>query len=240
MTNPSLPVWRLILISLFALAGLSPVRISAWKLDEGEIKQVKPSVAITQGRVFKNPTQAEISGESFCLFLVEMQAALRACDQAGSGSAWISPDTWQVKEAFFADLNLDGNQEATLLVRRPYKPWPVDQYLPHGGRTKNFQDEKGFSYHIILIGFVAGEFREVWAGSAMVNPARQVFAADLDGDGGQELAALQYRYNEPEVNGSLVIWKWSGFSFSQVSRVEGPFSQLNLLQGEGRTWMLTQ
>ena len=102
-------------------------------------------------------------------------------------------------QAQISDLNRDGGPEATLLVWRPFQPWPVDQWLPHGGRIESFHDDQGNSCHIILIGWRGSAYGELWAGSALAGPVRSFAAADLNGDGSQELLTLEGSYAEAEV-----------------------------------------
>ena len=153
---------------------------------------------------------------------------------------WQSPESWQVKEAFFADLNLDGLSEAVLLVRRPFSPWPVDEFMPKGGRINNFQDKSGYSVHLILLRWVDGKFNEAWAGSSMADPIRNLYAVDLDGDGTQELAALEYKYDGNEQDGSIVIWSWNGFGFSLDARLSGTFGSLKIIENEYQKWLVVQ
>ncbi|RPI31849.1 MAG: hypothetical protein EHM70_10465 [Chloroflexota bacterium] len=142
--------------------------------------------------------------------------------------AWESPPHWQVKKAAMTDLNRDGRLEATLLVRRPFKPWPVDAFMPHGGRIDAYQDSHGYSCHIILIGWKRGAYRELWAGSAMSDPLLDIIAIDLDGDGRQELAALESRYDAlpGAPAGAITTWEWNGFGFTILARLPGSFNEL--------------
>jgi hypothetical protein len=119
-------------------------------------------------------------------------------------------------------LNRDRRPEVTLLVWRPFRPWPVDAWLPHGGRIQSFQDSNGSSCHIILIGWKQDAFREVWAGSALVDPVKRFAAADLMGDGKPYLVTLEGAYNDPPSAPSrrLSIWEWNGFGFSIVNELE--------------------
>ena len=49
---------------------------------------------------------------------------------SGNVIAWQSPSEWQIVQAAIADLNHDGQPEVVLLLWRPFRTWPVDQWLP--------------------------------------------------------------------------------------------------------------
>ena len=156
-------------------------------------------------------------------------------------SAWQSPEGWTVVQAQITDLNRDGRPEAALLVWRPFRSWPVDQWLPHGGRIDSFRDKSGNSCHIILIGWRGRAYGELWAGSALADPVRSFAAADLNGDGSQELLTLEGRYADAKSAAAraLKVWEWNGFGFSVVSGIEGTFHALALIQADaGRILVL--
>jgi hypothetical protein len=150
------------------------------------------------------------------------------------GMVWQSPAPWQVVQAEITDLNHDGQPEATLLVWRPFQPWPVDRWLPVGGRIGSFHDSVGDSCHLILVGRVRGRYAEVWAGSAMAEPVRVFAAADLNGNGSQQLVTLEGTYQEirSAPARALKVWEWNGFGFTIVSKVEGAFKQLAIVRTE--------
>lgn len=147
---------------------------------------------------------------------------------------WDSPATWTVQQAAWSDLNHDGHPEVTLLVRRPFAPWPVDKFLPYGGRINGNQDAAGMSSHVILIHWKKGLWKELWAGSALARPVRGFIIADMDGDGIQELVAREGKYQDtdPTSASTLAVWKWNGFGFDLVSRVQQPSHQINLIMSD--------
>jgi hypothetical protein len=144
-----------------------------------------------------------------------------------------------VKEVIASDLNRDGDQEFALLVWRPYEPWPIDRFLPQGGRIANFHDENGRSCHLILIGWDGEKYRELWAGSAMADPISHIAAGDIDDDGYDELLGIESRYDHPEV-GNLVIWKWQGFGFTLQDRINGKFSRFILVYSGDHLVVVTE
>ena len=145
---------------------------------------------------------------------------------------WQSPADWTVVQAEVTDLNHDGSPEAALLVWRPFRPWPVDRWLPVGGRIRAFHDAGGASCQIILIGWRGRAYGEVWAGSALAEPVRAFAVADLNGDGLQELITLEGSYAEARSAPArdLKVWDWNGFGFTVVSSVPGTFSKMALVQ----------
>ena len=235
----SLNVWRILLLSFLSIANLSLSSYSLWKLSEtGLSKQpIQPADFSTNLLTAKKQTQWE--GMDFCMDHVRETVSLRPCENEDGQLLWRSPESWRVKEAFFSDLNRDGTEELALLVWRTFQPWPVDRFLPHGGRIAEFHNLRGESCHLILIGMDGGKVREFWAGSAMADPIHDLNAVDLDGDGGQELAALEYAYDEDPTAAKLVIWKWNGFGFSLMTRRDGHFSTLLAVETGSGSALLT-
>ena len=139
---------------------------------------------------------------------------------------WSSPLEWDVKRIQVTDLNLDGQPELALLIWRDFAPWPIDAYIPHPGRIEGFHNRDGRSCHLILIAWDGDVFRETWAGSALVDPLLDFTAVDMDGDGEQELAALEGRYDAwPNVARAVTLWEWNGFGFTLIARSQAGFFQ---------------
>jgi hypothetical protein len=153
---------------------------------------------------------------------------------SGDQAVWTSPPEWQVAQAVFSDLDGNGVPEVTLLLWRPFRPWPVDEWLPYGGRIKDFHNAAGLSCHIILIGWRQGTYRELWAGSAMADPVTAFAIADLDGDGFEELVTLENRYTDPQGAAVRVLkaWEWNGFGFTVVSYRNGSYNKMTLIRDD--------
>ncbi len=197
------------LILIGSLLGMSPVNLSVWEMASGELQPAAWQIATS--------ISAAQKPESYRIDLNDGTAHI-----LGSTDNWTSPAGWTVQQAEWTDLNHDGIPEVTLLVRRPFEPWPVDKVLPYGGRIRNHQDANGQSSHIILIGWKKDHWGELWAGSALARPVRAFKTADMDGDSLQELIVLEGNYDDsdPSAGESLAVWKWNGFGFDLVSRLE--------------------
>ena len=227
-----------ILLSLGMLLQTSPIPLRAVALGPGGLAPIP----MPAGSAPINPElQADLDGNGLPETLALTRGRLSILSEGGSLVGWQSPETWQVLQAMFSDLNRDGQPEVTLLLWRPFRPWPVDQWLPNGGRIDDFHNAEGQSCHIILIGWIRGGYHELWAGSAMADPITALAVADLNGDRAQELVALEGRYTDPwsAPARTLKAWEWNGFGFTVVSSVEGRFNNITLVQVEtGRILIL--
>jgi hypothetical protein len=207
----------LVVLSLLLLAQVSPVPVRGWRLVEGALQPValpgrsQPMGVATQGDLDQD-------GVNEIIKLSSDRATILHQDMP----VWQSPESWEVTQGFIADLNRDGLPEAALLVWRPFKPWPIDRYVPNRGRIDAFHDAQGRSCQVILIGGSRGSYHEAWAGSALAEPVKQMAAADLDGDGYPELITVDSRYSDGPSTPpwALSIWEWNGFGFSLVTRIE--------------------
>ena len=219
-----------------SLSLTSPIPLHAWDLESTHLVRSSIPAGIKPTPVQMDEDLDE-NGAPEHLVLTSGHLKITTADKV----VWQSPEEWNVVQAEFTDLNRDGAMEATLLVWRPFHPWPVDQWLPHGGRIAGFHDADGYSCQIILVGWGDGQYREKWAGSALVDPVTSFAVADLDQDGTQELVTLENEYADPRSAPArdLIIWKWNGFGFTIVSKINGTFSKMALVQAnDGRTLIL--
>ena len=230
--------WLLSSFFLLFIFGLtSPILPRAWQFGASGLELVQlpsnlqPVEALTTGDLNGNGLPERLSLSSS-----------RASIYENEDLVWQSPPEWSISQAALTDLNQDGQLEATLLVWREFRPWPVDDWLPHGGRIATFHNAQNQSCHIILIGWTRGAYRELWAGSALADPIVSFAAADLDGDGVQELATLEGSYTThlSGIAHTVKIWRWNFFGFNAVSSIEGTFHQMALSIGsEGSLFVLT-
>ena len=240
----------LLFVSVLAFVGVSPVMSQAWVYQSESLTPV----VMTKGlRPLLESTEVDLDqdGQAECLRLNATRAEIwrqLGCSgnspQSVSGEIlWRSPASWQVLQANSTDLNHDGQGEITLLIWRPFTPWPIDRYLPHKGRIQSFQNADGLSCHLILIGWQRGKYRELWAGSALANPLRTFAAGDLNADGLQELVVLESDYDDLAIEPAhiLSVWEWNGFGFTRFAGVEGDFHRLAILTStEDQSYILTQ
>ncbi|HLO27810.1 MAG TPA: hypothetical protein VK249_01665 [Anaerolineales bacterium] len=226
----------LLLVAVAALFIISPAPVYTWQLSDRILQRVSPS----GNRVVVAETSADFDQDGIQEQLII--TGVHASISTGPQIRWQSPPAWHVQQGLVADLNRDGLPEAVLLVWRPFKPWPVDTWLPNGGRIKNFHDAGGMSCHIILIGWYRNSFRERWAGSALAQPIRGLAAADLTGNGQQYLVTLEGEYDDPAWVPSrrLKVWEWNGFGFTVVTELVSSFSTIRILQEHGRELIQTR
>ncbi len=201
------------LTGALSLILLSPMRLEVWQLSADRLTRIQFPASATP---LKPATAGDLEpdGEIESVALVAGHAVIRRSDQ----TLWESPPAWRVIQAAITDLNQDAQPEVALLVWRPFAPWPIDAYLPHPGRISGFRDSQGQSCHLILIGWHRQTYAELWAGSAMADPLTAFASADLDGDGRQELVALESRYGASGPARFVTVWEWNGFGFTLVAR----------------------
>jgi hypothetical protein len=226
----------LAVLTLRMLLQTSPAPLRALDLEAAGLVPVPLPTILSS---IKIPSLADFNGDGTPESLALVAGRLMIT--SGSRLAWESPSGWTVAQAEITDLNMDGAPEATLLVWRPFQPWPVDQWLPYGGRIAGFHDNEGNSCHIILIGWRGREYDELWAGSALAEPVRSFAAADLDGDQKQELVTIEGRYADPNSTPGriLKVWEWNGFGFTVISSMDGSFYRMALVQSDsGRILIL--
>jgi hypothetical protein len=128
------------------------------------------------------------------------------------------PSDWQVTASALADVTGDGFPEWVLLVWRPWRDWPIQQWSAVPSPIAGFHNAGGDSCHLILLDPADG--REVWAGSALPVPLLNLIVDDLDGDGVGEVLAVEGSYVEGRggTGTHIDVWRWNGFGFTLVWR----------------------
>lgn len=239
LTSINMMKYLLFLAGILALCLYSPAQASFWQLQADSLVAVEDFPAGQPLYVVSARATGDLDGNGApeCLLLAGKSLQITDCN---GGLLWQSPERWEVKEAQVSDLNRDGQDEAVLLVWRPFQPWPVDRFLPSGGRIGAFHDQNNRSCHVILIGWKREGYDELWAGSALIRPLSQLRTADLDGDGWQELAALEGIYDAAETGGSLTVWRWRGFTFSLAAQDDRLFHRLQIIGSSMQNWMITR
>ena len=229
----------IVLISLFALMTTAPAFNRFWQVKDG-IQQFDPKSLFNWQLLLVNQLENfEFGNVQDCMLADEGSIRIVDCQDQSGMAKWQSEETWNVTEALAADLNRDGRNELVMVVWRPFKPWPIDSFLPNGGRIKDFQDNKGMSCHLILVGWDGEKYREMWAGSSLKDPIFDIQAVDLDQDGNLELVAIEGKYNSVNDTGALTVWDWSGFGFQLRDRVEDQISGYGILSDEKNVMIIT-
>lgn len=126
---------------------------------------------------------------------------------------WQSPPEWRVVDLALGDPNNDGRTELLMAI---YKP------LPEGGESS----------HPFIIGYRGGRYRILWGGSAVSDPILEVELGDVNGDGVQELVALEDHGASDQR--TISVWRWHGWGFSLLWRSPtGPYRDLVLTPHAG-------
>jgi hypothetical protein len=139
---------------------------------------------------------------------------LSPCRLAAPALCPFTQPTWHVTASTLADVTRDGLPEWTLVVWRPWRDWPIQQWSAVSSPIADFRDAAGDSCHLILLDPRDG--RQIWAGSALPAPLLAVAIGDVDGDGRNELATLEGDYvtGRDGPASRVGVWKWNGFGFT--------------------------
>ena len=128
------------------------------------------------------------------------------------------PPEWQVTASALADVTGDGAAEWLLVVWRPWRDWPIQRWSAVPSPIAGFHDASGHSCHLIVLD--PGDGSEIWAGSALPVPLLGLAAADVDGDGVDDLLTVEGEYaaGRDGAGTRVDVWQWNGFGFSMLWR----------------------
>lgn len=130
----------------------------------------------------------------------------------GREQVWISPELWRIYDFDVGDPNDDGRGEVVVVFEKP------DMKAQPPGKVAS---------HPFLIGYRGGQYREVWGGSAVSDPIREIALGDVDRDGRQDLIVLEEdcsNIDEPSSTTAgceqiaVSVWTWNGWGFSRLWR----------------------
>ncbi|NIO69830.1 MAG: hypothetical protein GTN71_12575 [Anaerolineae bacterium] len=133
---------------------------------------------------------------------------------------WWGLPEWRVVDLALGDPNDDGRSELVLAIWKPDAAGvPRDSTEPSSRDfvelSRDAQAEGLVEVsHPFIIGYREGAYRILWGGSAVADPIREVELGDVDGDGVQELIALEERGDDCAVT----VWRWHGWGFSLMWR----------------------
>jgi poly-gamma-glutamate synthesis protein (capsule biosynthesis protein) len=126
--------------------------------------------------------------------------------------AWSSPPEWRILDLALGDPNDDGRHELLLALEK----------TAASGET---------THHPFIVGYRRGSYRVLWGGSPVSAPLYEVELADLDGDGADELAAIEA--SQDGAARHVTVWRWHGWGFSLLWRSPlGGYHDLVILPGE--------
>ena len=149
------------------------------------------------------------------------------------------PSSWHVTASALADVTGDGAAEWVLVVWRPWRDWPIQQWSIASSPIAAFHDAAGESCHLILLDPRDGH--EIWAGSALPVPFLALHAGDVDGDGTVEVVTVEGSYDGSRQGPGthIDVWAWSGFGFAlQWRSPPGVLDPARLDDADARTaWL---
>lgn len=126
----------------------------------------------------------------------------------GSNMIWQTPPEWWVDYFFIGDANNDGSTELNFLVWKegsfgPLKPFWLEE------------DDTDIKNHLFIFKLEDGNIKPVWQSSKLDRPNYLAALLDFNGDGDNELVALEGCYTDPEKL-KMTVWKWNGWGFSRM------------------------
>lgn len=140
---------------------------------------------------------------------------------------------WHITSSTLADVTGDGLPEWVLVVWRPWRDWPIQQWNSDPSPIVSFHDASGDSCHLILLDPRDGH--QVWAGSALPAPLLAMAVGDVDGDAQSEVVTLEgdYATGRDGPAHHVDVWGWNGFGFTLKWRSPpGIFHQLYLTHAD--------
>ncbi len=121
---------------------------------------------------------------------------------------WESPPDWWVEYYILGDATNDGSPELNLIVWKegsfgPQKPFWLEE------------EEPGVKNHFFIFKLEKGKIKPVWQSSSLDRPNYRTALVDHNGDGQNELLALEGCYTDPSLQ-KVTLWTWNGWGFSRI------------------------
>ena len=131
----------------------------------------------------------------------------------GGQEVWSSDPSWDVRQLLVADVNNDHTQEVAFVLWKPFRLEPALIYETFG--FPSLWEEGSLRNHLFLYGWRNGAWQHLWCSSPVADPILQLDAADVDGDGDNELVVLEGSYDAPDAAARhLSVWRWNGWGFT--------------------------
>ena len=126
---------------------------------------------------------------------------------------WSSDPSWDVRQLLLADVDNDGKQEAAFVLWKPFRLEPAIFYDTFG--FPSLWEEGSLRNHLFVYAWRDAAWQHLWCSSPVADPILDVAAADVDGDGANELVVLEGSYDAPYVPARRVsVWRWNGWGFT--------------------------
>jgi poly-gamma-glutamate capsule biosynthesis protein CapA/YwtB (metallophosphatase superfamily) len=206
--------------ALRALGAASSRQLQAWSWN-GHTAAPVPTPPDTQLAARPDRLAADLRGDGRPVWAtLDDQGVVEVRDGAAADAPliWRNEEPgWRVARIDVGDADNDGRMELLLLL------WQLD---PQGVLRS----------HPFLIGWRGGRYRVVWGGGAAAVPIQDAAVGDVDGDGRQELVALEGGRAPGDVGQALSIWRWYGWGFQREWRsTRGRWSRVVLqdVTGDG-------
>jgi hypothetical protein len=133
---------------------------------------------------------------------------------------WSSDPSWDVRQLLVGDVNNDGKQEVALVLWKLFRLEPRIIYDTFG--FPSLWEEGSLRNHLFIYGWRDAAWRHLWCSSPVADPIVELAAADVDGDGANELVVLEGSYETHDNPGRHVsMWRWNGWGFTLQWRSPG-------------------
>jgi hypothetical protein len=133
---------------------------------------------------------------------------------------WASDPSWDVRQLLVADVNNDDEQEAALVLWKPFSVEPAIIYDTFG--FPSLWREGSLRNHLFLYRWRDAAWKRMWCSSPVADPILELAAGDVDGDGANELVVLEGSHEAPDAPARHVsVWRWNGWGFTLQWREPG-------------------